>query len=202
VIENVGNDPVTVDALARLVHDDLAVMVYGAESGTRESIVVMGAIWVAVLWRGTRRRRATLPMRWPLLASVALAAGVGVLGLYGAVRYSIGGAPALVGALGDVPVLPVNPIVSRASLVMLIAMVGWGLAGYWWARARPLASTPLWVALGLALAGMVVVTAVSIASAYDTVAVPLSMTLAATVPILFVIALEFRRQRHGKPVVG
>jgi hypothetical protein len=202
VIENPGDDPVTVEARARLVHDDLAVMVYGAEAGTRESIVVMGAIWIAVLWRGTRWRRAMLPMRWPLLASVGLAAGVGALGLYGAVRYGIGGAPALVAALGDIPVLPVNAIVSRASLVMLVAMVGWALAGYWWARARPSASKPLWVALGLALAGMVALTALLIASAYEATGVPVAMALAAIVPLLVVIGLELRRKARARPVVG
>jgi drug/metabolite transporter (DMT)-like permease len=97
--------------------------------------------------------------------------------------------------------VPVNPIVSRASLVILIAILGWGLAGYWWARARASTGPGAWIALGLGLAAAPVMTAALIASAYGSAAVPVAMAVLAVAPIMVVIGRDLiKRSRRQAQV--
>ncbi|HEY5684194.1 MAG TPA: hypothetical protein VIY70_02375 [Acidimicrobiia bacterium] len=194
VIENTGAGPVTVEAKATLVHDDLAVMVYRAESGTAESVVVMGALWVWALARIRRRKSSTPPARAIRTVGVVLGS-VLTLGLYGAVRYRAGSAPGLLAGLADVPVLPFNPIVSRASLLMGLAMIGWAVAGARWAKAGGVMPRRAWVALGVLVVGAVVVTAAAVGTTYQVLGMPLAMALTAAIPVLVFMAVELKR-RH------
>lgn len=189
VIENAGALTVTVDARATLVHDDLAVMVYRAESGTAESVVVMGALWVWALARIRRRRSSTSAMR-AIATVAALFGSVLVLALVGAIRYGAGSAPGLLAGLADVPVLPVNPIVSRASLLVGMAMVGWAVAGARWAKAGQAMDRRPWIAVGALVVAAVVVAGVAVGTTYRTTGMPLAMALTATVPLVGFAWLE------------
>lgn len=133
-VENVGDVGVTIDVTARFVHDDLAVMVDGAESGTRLSILLLGGLWVLLLRRARRRGGALEPSsrRAAVSGTLAVAVVIGVA-IFGQVRYGVGGAPALVAGGGNVPLVPSNPIVSRASLLIALAIVGFGAVGRSWA---------------------------------------------------------------------
>ena len=52
VVENASDStPVTARVDAGLIHDDLAVTVYRAESGIVPSIALFGGIWAFALWR-------------------------------------------------------------------------------------------------------------------------------------------------------
>lgn len=195
VISNPGDGPVTVDARATLVHDDLAVMVYRAEAGTGESVVLMGGLWTWLLWR-IRRRRLTGTARRAVITLAGLVVATLVITLYGAGRYGTGSAPALVAGLADLPVLPFNPLVSRASLLMGVGMVGWVLAGVRWAKASGAMAYSSWVALGLVVAGTVIVTAGAIGTTYHVAGMPLAFTAVAVLPMLALTALE-RRGRHA-----
>jgi hypothetical protein len=196
VIGNRGDTAVTVAARATLVHDDLAVMVYRAESGTVESVVVMGGLWTWVLWRIRRRRLATTASRAAATLGVLLGSVLG-LASYGALRYGAGSAPALLAGLADVPVLPFNPLVSRASLLVGAAMIGWAVAGARWAKARTAMSRWGWMALGAVVVGAVVISAGAIATAYEVTGMPLAMALTATVPVLVFMAIELRGRHAG-----
>jgi hypothetical protein len=187
VLDNLGDRPVTATARIGLVHDDLAVMVDGAEDGTRASIVIMGAAWWALAWRALRRRPADVALRRPLVGSVVLSTFVLGLGTYAAVRYGLGGAPAVVAGNADVPILPVNPIVSRASLLMGLSMIGWALVGLWWVRARTTTSRQWWWAVGAWLAGAVVVVAVAVTLAYGSPLVQVAWLVATLPPLVFVL---------------
>lgn len=191
VIENLGDRPVTVDGRAMLVHDDLAVMVDRAESGTAESVVVMGGIWAYVLFRIRRKGALVKTVRPGLTLFIVVAAVLGV-GVYGAVRYQSASAPGVVAGLADVPILPVNPLVSRASLLMGVAMIGWAVAGAGWARAARVTRRPVWAALGAGLVGSVIVTAIAIGTSYGAWGMPLAMALAAVVPMLVFGVMEWR----------
>ncbi len=74
LIENVGDTAVTVEARARLVHDDLAVMVDGVESGTRASIALLGLGWGGLVLGASRRQRR-VPLRRSMVGLAVLAAG-------------------------------------------------------------------------------------------------------------------------------
>jgi hypothetical protein len=184
LIENLGDGPVTVSARASLVHDDLAVMVDGAEDGTRSSIVGLGLGWAALVWWARRRTDHTVPLRRSVVGVAIVTLTVLGLGTYAAVRYGVGGAPGVVAGGGDVPLLPMNPIVSRASLLMLLSMVGWATVGIWWVRARPRATRLGWLSVGAALAGAVVVVAVAISLAYGNPLVQVAWFVAAATPVL------------------
>ena len=128
VVHNPGASPVTLDAKVMLVHDDLAVTAFAAESGVRESVVVLGALWTWVLWRAVRRSR--VPSLRSGVAGLAAAAVLTVgMAAVGSWRYESGGAPGVLAALGDVPILPLNPAASRASLLLLLAMLLWAWSG-------------------------------------------------------------------------
>jgi hypothetical protein len=195
VIENPGATPVIVSARAALVHDDLAVMVYRAESGTTESVVVMGALWGWTLMRIRRRRQSTSTARATRTVGVVLGS-VWALGLYGAIRYGVGSAPALLAGLADVPVLPFNPFVSRASLLMGTAMIGWAVAGARWAKAARVMDRKAWLALGSLVVGAAIVTAVAVGTTYRAIGMPFAMALTAVIPMLIFMAVELQG-RHA-----
>lgn len=196
VLVNPGDETVTVEARATLVHDDLAVMVYRAEPGTTESVAVMGALWVWVLVRVWRRRSSTSPAHAIRTVGVVLGS-VLTLGLYGAVRYGVGSAPGLLAGLADVPVLPINSLVSRASLLMGMAMVGWAVAGARWARAGREMDAAAWLGLGIVLVGAVVMTATSVSTTYQTAGMPLIMALTAAIPVLVFGVVELWGRHVG-----
>jgi hypothetical protein len=189
VVRNPGPTSTTAAVRARLVHDDLAVMVDGAEPGTRASIVVLGMAWAALLWRAVRRKPHDVPLRRALGRLGAVAAGVLVLAAWGAWRYGAGGAPALLAGFADLPVLPFNPIVSRATLLVAATMVLWGRAGTAWARASD-TSTPAWWATGGALVGSTVVVAALVADSYGAAGSAVGAAVAAGVPLLAVPVLR------------
>jgi hypothetical protein len=191
ILHNVGDSAASVHASARLVHDDLAVMVYGAEPGTAESVVVLGAALLAVVWRAVRRASDPDRVRPMSLraAAATLAVPVGVVlvvATAGAIRYGVGGPQGLVAGGADLPVLPVNPVVSRSALLLFVLMVGWGWAAARWAASRPLAPARAWGLLGLAVAGGPIATAVFVGIAYDTWAMPTATATAALLPVLAV----------------
>lgn len=196
VLDNLSHDPVIVTARVRLVHDDLAVMADGAESGTRTSIVLMGLAWWALAWRALRRRPADVALRRPLLGAMALSTFVLGLGTYAAVRYGVGGAPAVVAGNGDVPVLPVNPIISRASLLTGLVMIGWAAVGLGWVRARATTSRQVWLAIGAWLVGAVVLVAVAVTQAYGSPWVQVAWVIAAVPPVILVLAVSAGGRRE------
>ena len=184
-VRNPGTTAATADVRARLVHDDLAVMVDGAEDGTRVSIVVLGLAWAALLWRAVRRRPLELPLRRAVGRLAGVSVAVLVLTAWGTWRYGVGGAPALVAGLADLPILPFNPIVSRASLLLAVAIVVWGRAGTAWARSSAYGS-PAWWGTGAALLGSVGVAATAVAMAYGAAGAAIGAAAAAGLPLLAV----------------
>jgi hypothetical protein len=199
LLENVGTEEVTVTARAALVHDDLAVMVDGVEDGTRASIVLFALGWSALLWRGARRsavgddrRGVGRSLRRPTVGLAMLTLFVLGVGSYAALRYGVGGAASVVAGNGDLPVLPRNPWVSRASSLLGIALLGWTLVAAWWVRARPASARRRWNALGVALAGSVVVVAAAITAAYGGPAIQVAWTVAAAGPVVVVLLTSAR----------
>lgn len=189
VVRNAGTAPVVADVRARFVHDDLAVMVDGAESGTRASIVVIGLAWAALVWRAVRRRPHDVPLRRAVRQLGPVVGVVLALAAWGAWRYGTGGAPALLAGLADLPVLPFNPVVSRATLLVAVAIVLWGRAGTAWARS-PRTSTPGWWATGAALVGAPVVVALLVVDAYGGSGAAVGAAVAAVAPLLAVPVLR------------
>jgi hypothetical protein len=203
VVENPGHRPVVVEARVALVHDDLAVMVDGAEPGTRSGVAMFAVGWVLVLWRLTRRASLEAP---PVRSLLLLAGLVGVgagMAVYGAVRYGVWGAPGLVAALFDVPVLPVNAGVSRSSLLIWLALLVWYFAAAQWFRGRTAVPRRTWVLAGLLLGSVPVVTGVTVLAAYGRPGVPAAWTAAAVLP-LAVVALRHRPARvaEARPVTA
>lgn len=187
IIENPTDRTVRVRADARLVHDDLAVMAYQAEEGTRESVVIIGGIWLALLFTARRSRR---PLGRTPLALAALSAGVIAFAAYGAARYGgVVGPGALVAALSDVPVLPTNPIVSRAALLLLLIGIAWSWILARWAGSQ---AGPSHAVIGATLAVTVAAVALAIAGAYGETGMPLAFTVAALLPIALVVAMRYR----------
>ncbi len=199
VIDNVTDRPVTVTARVSLVHDDLAVMVDGAESGTRTSIVLIGLSWWGLVWHAARRRRADVPLRRPAIGLAVLSVFVLGLGTSAAVRYGVGGPAAVVAGNAALPIIPMNPTVSRASLLMGLSMIGWAVVGIWWVQARGPAARPPWVALGVALAGAAGVVAVAILATYGGPAVQTAWLVATVTPIILVLAGSRRAPRTQDP---
>lgn len=192
MVTNPGDQVVTVRADARLIHDDLAVMVDGAEQGTRAAVVVIGAAWAALMWHAVRRRPRDATLLEPLRLAAAASVGVLAIAAYGAARYGGDGPEALVAGLGGLPVLPFNPVVSRASLLMAVGLFLWGRGGLRWARVDGAPSAG-WNAIGAALIGMVVVVAVGITSVYGHGGVAVASAVVAIVPVLAVLVLRTRR---------
>jgi hypothetical protein len=201
IIENPGRSAVSVDARATLVHDDLSVMVYGAESGTEAAVVWMGGLWALVLWR-VRRRSASMPPVRSVRAFVVLAACTIGLAAYGASRYGSGSVGGLLGGLADVPIVPFNPIVSRASALLLIGMIGWSVVGARWVRSAGMLSLGRWMGMGCLVLGAVLVAGTLIALGYSAVAMPIAMGLVAIVPLALVALGELSARRSGHPTVA
>lgn len=200
-IENVGAGPTNLDVSARFVHDDLAVMVDGAESGTRVAIGLLGGLWVLLLRRARRRGATTAPglgrIATPGTLVVAVVTGVALLG---GVRYGVGGAPGLVAGGADLPLLPWNPVVSRASLLVALAMVGFGLVGTRWAAAAAGAPRRLYIAAGIVIAAAPIAVAVAVAAAYGDPWIPATMAAVASVPVLALLAIPDRPPDRGVTV--
>ena len=180
VIENAGDEAVTVVAHVGLVHDDLAVMVDGAESGTRVSLVVAALGWAALVLRASRRSGPGIPLRRSAVGLIALTAVVVGLARWGANVYGGAGVP-LLAAASDVPVLPINLFVSRASLILAGLMLVWGAVALWWVRARPAADRRRWQLVGVGLLGLVGWAALRMAFEYGAVAIAM---LWAAIPML------------------
>jgi hypothetical protein len=188
VIENVGDRPVALRARAVLVHDDLAVMVHGAEPGTREGAAVITAAWIVLLWWGRRRPGPASALRRAGRASAVLAAGVVIAGASGWLAYGRPGAAGLVAGLSHVPVLPWNPLVSRVSLFLGVAIVGWLVAGALWARSRPAPGSPAWTAVGVGLGAGVLGVAGAVVLEYGVLSLPLGMAAGMVIPLALVMA--------------
>jgi hypothetical protein len=197
ILENPGNTSTSVDIITRLVHDDLAVMVYGAESFTRESVIVFGIIWAATVWRVTRGRKPPLRLGRALGVTAGLISLVGGLSALGFWRYGEGGPQALLAGLSDVSIIPFNPAVSGVSILIAIAMFLWGLAAVWWIRARPLSGRTQWTALGLVLVALVVISGVLVARTYGGNGIPVATSLVAIVPVLIVLGHDMAKGSDG-----
>lgn len=201
VVTNTGTSAARTQVRARLVHDDLAVMVDGAESGTRASIVVLGIAWTGLLWRSARRRPHDLPLRSPAVRLAVVVGPLVALALWGGWRYGTGGAPGLVAGLADVPVLPFNPVVSRATLLVGVGLVLWGRAGTAWSRVEDTATVGWW-ATGAAIVGSVVAVAVLVTAAYGAGGAAVASAVAAGGPLLAVPTLRAAGARTVTPVPG
>lgn len=197
VVENPGPDPVTVETRLALVHDDLAVMVDGAEDGTRASIALFAIGWVVLLWRLTRRPARNAPSLRPLHLLGVVVAALTALVTYGTVRYGTWGAPAAIGALFDVPVLPVNAVVSRASLLLGVSIAAWYWASARWVRARDRLPRRTWVGTGLLLLAVPPATGLLVFLAYGRAGVPVAWTAAAILPMIAVLVRSPRPAPHG-----
>jgi hypothetical protein len=196
VIENVSRTHVAVTARASLIHDDLAVMVDGAESGTRVAIVVLALVWSGAVWQATRRHHAGPSLRGSTLGLALLTILVLGSGTYAMIRYGTPGAPSVVAGNADVPVLPMNPVVSRASLLMGSSMLGWALVGVWWVRARDRAARIPWTVLGIVLAGAALIVAVAVLVAYGGLLVQAAWLVAAVGPIVVVLVTSSTSSRR------
>jgi hypothetical protein len=196
VIENVGDRPVALRARAVLVHDDLAVMVHGAESGTREGALVITAAWIALLWWGRRRTSRASALRRAGWASAVLAASVVLAGAYGWLAYGRAGAAGLVAGLSHVPVLPWNPLVSRVSLMLGVGIVGWLVAGALWARARPAPGSLAWAGVAVGLGAGVLGVAGAVVVEYGVLSLPLGMAAGMVIPLAI---LGAGRPQGGRP---
>lgn len=190
-IENRADRPVVVDAGVTLVHDDLAVSVFRAEAGVVEGMSVLAAIWVYGLVR-TRRRAASTP-RAALATLVVVSVSVLLVAAIGTVRYGSGSVPGLLAGAADIPLFPVNPVASRASVLVFMAMVGWAVAGARWVAARDRMSRIAWSALGLAVAGPAIVAAALVMIEYRTVEMPAFLAALAVLPICAALILEWRQ---------
>ncbi|WP_203336635.1 hypothetical protein [Nocardioides limicola] len=193
VLENPGEDTVTLDIAAHLVHDDLAVMVYGAEPGTRESVAVFAVLWGFIAWRSHHRRRPTTPTV-AVTAFGVITLSYAALWSLGALRYGTWEPAALLAGGFDVSLLPVNPLVSGASLSMLLAIIGWLWMASLWIKARFAMRVGTWVPLGVGLVSLVVGAAVAIGASYGAWGMPVALTLVFTTPLLVVMAENLRHR--------
>lgn len=188
-VANPGSGSVRGSLDISLVHDDLAVMAFQAESGIVTSVVVMALVWSVAMWRIARRPGRTVPLARSVGWAVAAAGIVVIPASFGGLRYGTLGPPALVAALADLPLIPNNPFVSRASLLMGMTMILWALAASRWARSRTVAPRLGWTLLGLGLLGSIAATVAAMAASYDPVGIPVAMGMAAAVPVLAVLAV-------------
>jgi hypothetical protein len=196
-IENAGPGEAVVSARVVLVHDDLAVMVWGTESGTRAAIVILGLLWAGVLWLTVRSRaRPARLARAAAAGSFVWALPVALLVL-GAARYGGGGVGAFIAGLSDLPVLPWNPIVSRVSILLGLAGIAWGTAGVLWARSGPGEGRGRWLAIGAALVAAVGATAILVILAYGDPWIPAIWTAVAIAPMLGVLRVRLHEGTGG-----
>ncbi len=197
-LENHSDDPVVVTGDAKLVHDDLAVSVFGAEPGVIESMTALAAVWTWALFRNRRRAGSSPRAAVKSLAIVSVATVL--VAIVGMLRYGVGSAPGLLAGASDLPLFPMNPIVSRASVSVFLGMAGWATAGALWAGARPAMTRIAWSGLGLAVAGAVIVVAALVASTYGTLGVPAFISALALLPIAAVFVADHRRPVSPDPL--
>lgn len=196
-VENLAHRPIVVDAAATLVHDDLAVSVFRAEPGVIEGMLALAAVWVYGLIRTRRRAGTTAKKAAGTLAVVSVAVLSVALG--GWVRYGSGSVPGLLAGAVDVPLFPINPIASRASVIVFLAMIGWAVAAARWAGARHRMSPAAWSALAAVLVGGVVVAAALVTTEYGTSAMPAFLATLAAVPIGITLIVENRTHTAAVP---
>ena len=190
-IENRTDRTVVVDALATLVHDDLAVSVFRAEAGVIEGMSALAAVWVYGLVR-TRRRAASTPRA--AVATLAFVSGtVGLVAVIGSARYGSGSVAGLLAGAVDIPLLPVNEIASRASVLVFMAMAGWGVAAARWVGARSRMTRVAWSTLGLAVAGAVAIAAALVTIEYETFRMPAFFASLAILPLGIALISEWDR---------
>ncbi|MPY81026.1 MAG: hypothetical protein GEV04_21860 [Actinophytocola sp.] len=194
VIANPGASAVSVQARAHLVHDDLAVMALEAEGGVSTSIAAFAAIVSVALWV-QYRRRTPLPIRKVWLTLGAAATLVLAAVAYSTVRYGFAGAGAMVAGGYDLPLLPVNRIASRGSLLIALAVALWTWSAARWARSRRTASTPQWLLLGFALVDVAILTGIAVGWTYGAWTIPLALAAAVSAPIVTMIAVSQLRAR-------
>jgi hypothetical protein len=196
-IENVGSEEAVVSARVVLVHDDLAVMVWGTESGTRAAIVILGLLWTGLLGLTLRRQARPAPLgRAGAAAGLVWAVPVTLLVL-GTARYGGGGVGAFIAGLSELPVLPWNPVVSRVSILLGIAGIAWGTAGVLWARAGPGENRGRWLAIGATLVAAVGATAILVIVTYGDPWIPAIWTAVAIAPLLGVLGVRLRGEARG-----
>lgn len=200
IIENQGLTQAAGSVRASLVHDDLAVMVFRAESGTVESVFILGGIWIWVLRRIRQGKSTSMSGRRAFNTLMLVAAAAVAVSFYGSARYGANGAPALLAGLVDLPVFPFNPVISRASAVIGMLMIGWAIAGARWARAPRDMQLSMWVGLGSVIAGAVLVAAALIIAEYDQLWMPVGMATAAVVPVGVFALSEVRRRSQRERV--
>lgn len=194
-LDNRTDRTVVVDARATLVHDDLAVSVFRAEAGVIEGMSALAAVWVYGLVR-TRRRAASTS--WAAVATLAfVSVTVGLVAVIGSVRYGAGSVAGLLAGAVDIPLLPVNDIASRASVVAFLAMAGWGVAAARWVGARRRMTRVAWATLGLAVTGAVAVVAALVMIEYQTFAMPAFFAALATLPLCIAFISEWHRPIEG-----
>ena len=190
-IENRTDRTVVVDALATLVHDDLAVSVFRAEAGVIEGMSALAAVWVYGLVR-TRRRAASTPRA--AVATLAFVSGtVGLVAVIGSARYGSGSVAGLLAGAVDIPLLPVNEIASRASVLVFMAMAGWGVAAARWVGARSRMTRVAWSSLGLAMTSAVAVAAALVMIEYETFGMPAFFASLAILPLGIALISEWKR---------
>lgn len=96
----------------------------------------MAVAWIALLWWAMRRRdlRSTLESAAVRLAGIYVA----VVDCRCGARPATGGRGTGAGRRpGGLPIIPMNSVVSRASLMRGAAMVLWAVASLRWAGSRP-----------------------------------------------------------------
>jgi hypothetical protein len=91
--------------------------------------------------------------------------------------------------LSHVPVLPWNPLVSRVSLFLGVAIVGWLVAGALWARSRPAPGSPAWAGVGAVLGAGVLAVAGAVVVEYGVLSLPLGMAAGMVIPLALVVAI-------------
>lgn len=190
-IENRADRTVVVDARATLVHDDLAVAVFRAEAGVIEGMLALAGVWVYGLVR-TRRRAASTP-RAAMATLAVVSATVGLVAVIGSVRYGSGSVPGLLAGAVDIPLLPVNEIASRASVLVFMAMAGWAVAAARWVRARSRMTRGAWSTVGLAVTGAVAAAAAVVMIEYQTFGMPAFFAALAVLPIGIALISEWVR---------
>ncbi len=199
-LTNTTSVPVTVVARAAFVHDDLAVMVDGAEEGTRAPIVALAVGWTAWLARRARRpARHPVDLRRAVIGiATVVAVTVGVAAL-GAWRYGGTGPPALVAGGSQLPVVPFNDIVSRGGLLVLALLVGWFWSAAQWARSNADPGSTGWRLVGGLLVLAVAVAGVAMTAGYGRVDIPAAWSAVAAAPLLW---FAVRRMWTSKPIWG
>jgi hypothetical protein len=97
-----------------------------------------------------------------------------------------------------VPVLPWNPLVSRVSLCLGVAIVGWLVAGALWARSRPAPGSPAWTGVGVGLGAGVLGVAGAVVAEYGVLSLPLGMAAGMVIPLALIVVTAWPDPRGGQ----